>query len=125
MLAVAAIPLPWISTELGWVLAEVGRQPWAVDGVLPTFLGAQSLRAATADQHHGLHPAVRRPGRGRGRPDPSAPSRRARSPARPLSRTGNRPSPSPRPLKEAKDMELPHRLRHPFASSAGPWSGSC
>jgi len=43
VLAVAAIPLPWISTELGWVLAEVGRQPWAVDGVLPTFLGASSL----------------------------------------------------------------------------------
>ena len=42
-LAVLAIPLPWISTELGWVLAEVGRQPWAVEGVLPTFLGASSL----------------------------------------------------------------------------------
>jgi cytochrome d ubiquinol oxidase subunit I len=25
------------------VLAEVGRQPWAVEGVLPTFLGASSL----------------------------------------------------------------------------------
>jgi cytochrome bd ubiquinol oxidase subunit I len=43
VIAVAALPLPWISTELGWVLAEVGRQPWAVDGVLPTFLGASSL----------------------------------------------------------------------------------
>lgn len=42
-IAVLALPLPWISTELGWVLAEVGRQPWAVDGVLPTFLGASSL----------------------------------------------------------------------------------
>ena len=42
-LAVLAIPLPWIATELGWVLAEVGRQPWAVEGVLPTFLGASSL----------------------------------------------------------------------------------
>ena len=42
-LAVLALPLPWISTELGWILAEVGRQPWAVEGVLPTFLGASSL----------------------------------------------------------------------------------
>jgi cytochrome d ubiquinol oxidase subunit I len=42
-LCVCAIPLPWISTEFGWVLAEVGRQPWAVDGVLPTFMGASSL----------------------------------------------------------------------------------
>jgi len=43
ILAVAAIPLPWIAAELGWVLAEVGRQPWAVEGVLPTALGASSL----------------------------------------------------------------------------------
>ncbi|MNH49785.1 Cytochrome bd ubiquinol oxidase subunit 1 [compost metagenome] len=42
-LAVLAIPLPWIAIESGWVLAEVGRQPWAVEGVLPTFLGASSL----------------------------------------------------------------------------------
>jgi cytochrome d ubiquinol oxidase subunit I len=46
VVAVAAIPLPWISTELGWILAEVGRQPWAVEGVLPTFLGASSLTVA-------------------------------------------------------------------------------
>ncbi len=42
-LAVVAIPLPWLAIEAGWVLAEIGRQPWAVDGVLPTFLGASSL----------------------------------------------------------------------------------
>jgi len=42
-LAVLAMPLPWIAAEFGWVLAEVGRQPWAVEGVLPTFLGASSL----------------------------------------------------------------------------------
>ncbi len=46
VLAVCAIPLPWIATELGWILAEVGRQPWAVEGVLPTFLGASSLSVA-------------------------------------------------------------------------------
>lgn len=38
-----AIPLPWIAVELGWVLAEVGRQPWAIDGILPISLGASSL----------------------------------------------------------------------------------
>ena len=42
---VCALPLPWISTEFGWVLAEFGRQPWAVDGVLPTFMGSSSLTA--------------------------------------------------------------------------------
>jgi cytochrome d ubiquinol oxidase subunit I len=41
--AVVLIPLPWIAAESGWVLAEIGRQPWAIDGVLPTALGASSL----------------------------------------------------------------------------------
>jgi cytochrome d ubiquinol oxidase subunit I len=38
-LAFWSLPLPWIAIELGWIVAEYGRQPWAVDGVLPTFLG--------------------------------------------------------------------------------------
>lgn len=41
--AVLSMPLPWIAIEFGWIVAEYGRQPWAVDGVLPTFLGASSL----------------------------------------------------------------------------------
>ncbi len=31
-----AIPLPYIANFLGWTLAEVGRQPWIVYGVLKT-----------------------------------------------------------------------------------------
>ena len=45
-LAVCALPLPWIAAELGWVLAEMGRQPWAIDGVLPTALATSSLSRA-------------------------------------------------------------------------------
>ncbi len=33
---VLAIPLPYLANEAGWVSAEVGRQPWAVHGVLRT-----------------------------------------------------------------------------------------
>ena len=32
-----------LSAELGWVIAEYGRQPWSIEGVLPTFLSASSL----------------------------------------------------------------------------------
>lgn len=42
-LAVAAIPLPLLAAQMGWVLAEYGRQPWAVEGALPTFLASSSL----------------------------------------------------------------------------------
>jgi len=44
-LAVLALPLPWISSELGWVVAENGRQPWTIDGVLPTYLSVSSIPA--------------------------------------------------------------------------------
>ncbi|BAV64259.1 cytochrome ubiquinol oxidase subunit I [Sphingobium cloacae] len=44
--AVWIIPLPWIAIEFGWLLAEIGRQPWAIEGVLPTFLAASSLTVA-------------------------------------------------------------------------------
>ena len=42
-LCVLAIPLPWIAAELGWIVGEMGRQPWAIDGILPTFLASSSL----------------------------------------------------------------------------------
>ncbi|MBT9292809.1 cytochrome ubiquinol oxidase subunit I [Prosthecodimorpha staleyi] len=38
-----SLPLPWIAAELGWFVAEYGRQPWAIDGVLPTRLAASAL----------------------------------------------------------------------------------
>ncbi|MEW6012585.1 MAG: cytochrome ubiquinol oxidase subunit I [Elusimicrobiota bacterium] len=31
-----SIPLPYIAMQLGWIVAEVGRQPWAVYGLLKT-----------------------------------------------------------------------------------------
>jgi cytochrome d ubiquinol oxidase subunit I len=40
------LPLPWIAAELGWYVAEVGRQPWVIEGVLPTFLAVSSLSAS-------------------------------------------------------------------------------
>ena len=45
-LAVFAIPLPWIAAELGWIVAEYGRQPWTIAGILPTHLSASTLQAS-------------------------------------------------------------------------------
>ena len=41
-----SLPLPWIAAELGWLVAEYGRQPWVIEGVLPTFLGVSSLQVS-------------------------------------------------------------------------------
>jgi cytochrome d ubiquinol oxidase subunit I len=34
-----AVPLPYIAAQLGWIVAEMGRQPWIVYGVLRTSEG--------------------------------------------------------------------------------------
>jgi cytochrome d ubiquinol oxidase subunit I len=45
-IAFYSLPLPWVAAELGWIVAEYGRQPWAIDGVLPTFLGVSTTSMA-------------------------------------------------------------------------------
>jgi cytochrome bd ubiquinol oxidase subunit I len=45
-LALYSLPLPWLAAELGWIVAEYGRQPWAIEGVLPTSLGVSSVAAS-------------------------------------------------------------------------------
>ena len=41
--ALLALPLPWIAAEMGWFVAEFGRQPWTISGVLPTHLSTSTL----------------------------------------------------------------------------------
>ena len=41
--ALYSLPLPWVAAELGWVVAEYGRQPWAIEGILPTHLAASAI----------------------------------------------------------------------------------
>jgi len=42
-IAMWSIPLPWIAIELGWIVAEYGRQPWTISEVLPTYLSVSSV----------------------------------------------------------------------------------
>ncbi|MDL2400393.1 cytochrome ubiquinol oxidase subunit I [Rhizobium mayense] len=44
-IAVFAIPLPWVAIEFGWIVAEFGRQPWIIEGVLPTAAAVSNLGA--------------------------------------------------------------------------------
>lgn len=41
--AVIMLPAPWIAAEAGWFVAEYGRQPWTVYGVLPTHLSVSNI----------------------------------------------------------------------------------
>ncbi len=45
--AVFSIPLPYLASEIGWFIAECGRQPWSIYGVLPTFASASFLSTSS------------------------------------------------------------------------------
>ena len=45
--AICCVPLPWLAAELGWIVAEMGRQPWVIDGVLPTAVAYSDLSVTT------------------------------------------------------------------------------
>jgi len=38
-----AIPLPYIAAEAGWIVTEVGRQPWIVYGLMKTSQGVSPI----------------------------------------------------------------------------------
>ena len=42
-LCVIAIPFGYIAAEAGWIVAEVGRQPWAIQDLLPVGIAATNL----------------------------------------------------------------------------------
>jgi cytochrome d ubiquinol oxidase subunit I len=44
---VATLPLGYVAVEMGWLLREVGRQPWVVHGFLRTGDSASALSEAT------------------------------------------------------------------------------
>ncbi|MDD3195694.1 MAG: cytochrome ubiquinol oxidase subunit I [Paludibacter sp.] len=41
--ALLSIPLGYLATQLGWVVAEVGRQPWTIQDILPVQAAVSSV----------------------------------------------------------------------------------
>ena len=42
-LAIACIPLAYLSSQAGWIVAEVGRQPWAIQNLMPVNIAASDV----------------------------------------------------------------------------------
>lgn len=42
-LMMVSVPLPYLAIEFGWLLAEVGRQPWIVYGIMKTSAGVSPI----------------------------------------------------------------------------------
>jgi len=45
--ALWTIPLAYIASELGWIVAEVGRQPWVIQDILPTIAAVSQIKPAS------------------------------------------------------------------------------
>ena len=43
--AIVCIPLVYVCGQCGWIVAEVGRQPWTIQGLLPVNVAISSLSA--------------------------------------------------------------------------------
>lgn len=44
--ALITLPMPWIASEAGWVLAEMGRQPWVVYELMPNLTAVTRLNTS-------------------------------------------------------------------------------
>ena len=45
--AIALVPLAYIASECGWLVAEFGRQPWTIQDMLPTWAAVSDLSAGS------------------------------------------------------------------------------
>ncbi|MDE6792143.1 MAG: cytochrome ubiquinol oxidase subunit I, partial [Muribaculaceae bacterium] len=45
--AIISVPFMWLCSEAGWCVAEVGRQPWTVQDLLPTKAAISEISSAS------------------------------------------------------------------------------
>ncbi len=43
VIGLLTIPVVWIVSEAGWVTAEMGRQPWVIEGLMPTRAAVSAI----------------------------------------------------------------------------------
>lgn len=46
-LGLAAIPMVYLAGQAGWIVAEVGRQPWAIQDLLPVNAAVSQLDSSS------------------------------------------------------------------------------
>jgi cytochrome bd ubiquinol oxidase subunit I len=46
-MALLSIPLPYVANELGWILAEVGRQPWIIQDLMTVSGGVSRISSGS------------------------------------------------------------------------------
>jgi cytochrome d ubiquinol oxidase subunit I len=46
-IALLSIPLPYIASELGWILTEMGRQPWIIQDLMPVSKAVSQISSGS------------------------------------------------------------------------------
>ena len=46
-IALLSLPLPYIASELGWILTEVGRQPWIIQDLMPVSKAVSNISSGS------------------------------------------------------------------------------
>ncbi len=46
-IALLSIPLPYVASELGWILTEVGRQPWIIQDLMPVSKAVSQITSGS------------------------------------------------------------------------------
>lgn len=57
-LSILSIAIVWICSEAGWVTAEVGRQPWIIEGLMPTRAAISAISSASVQLTFWMFAAV-------------------------------------------------------------------
>ena len=48
-IGIASIAIVWICSQAGWVTAEVGRQPWVIQNLMPTTAAISSIESGSVE----------------------------------------------------------------------------
>jgi cytochrome d ubiquinol oxidase subunit I len=57
-LAIWTIPLAYLATIFGWTVAEMGRQPWVIQDLMPTFAAVSKIDAGMVQTTFWLFAAI-------------------------------------------------------------------
>ncbi len=57
-LALITLPLPYIASQAGWIVAEIGRQPWVIQDLMPTMAAVSNIDTSAVQITFWLFAAV-------------------------------------------------------------------
>jgi cytochrome d ubiquinol oxidase subunit I len=46
-IAIHLLPLAYLASESGWIVAEMGRQPWTIQDMLPTWVAVSDIEGSS------------------------------------------------------------------------------